>query len=160
MKNILILLFISSLFTGCAGNSKNSNDESTGEEFHCISYRAKNNPFSKTYGANVYYEITLGNKSNAFAAMAILADEEGFNVFGKLIGGQAGLETIVEGTYKIENGNVIINWKNNNVLETLPNSLQIEVDNFTNKRINSKVTSLKDSKNQLTYTLHESWNVK
>jgi hypothetical protein len=160
MRKIFMLLFVTTIFCGCGGNSKNINEESAGAEFHCISYRAKDNSFSEAYGSNVYYKITLGNKLNEFAASAILADEKGVNVFGKLMGGQAGLATIVDGTYKIENGNVIINWDKKNILENLPNTLKIGIDGFTNKRVNSKVTSLNDSEHKMNYSLNESWNVK
>ncbi len=160
MKNTFMLFLVSLLFYGCGGTTKNTNNESTGEEFHCISYRAKDNSFSEAYGSNVYYKITLGNKLNEYAASAILADEKGFNVFGKLMGGRAGLETIIDGTYKIENGNVIISWDKNNVLDNLPTTLKIGIDGFNNKRVNSLVTSLNDSEHKMNYTLNESWNVK
>lgn len=143
------LLIASLMMTSC-----------TGGEYDCIKYRAKDNSFSKTYGSNVYYDIILGNKVNSSAISAVLADEEGYNVFGKLFGGATGLYTIVDGSYKIESGVVIIQWQNSGVLNDLPTKLKIDKDGFNSERINISANSLKDEEHNMNYLLHDKWDVK
>ena len=136
-----------------------SPDDISSNEFDFIEYRAKDDSFSEVYGEPVYTIIDFGNKIDKFAVMAILGDEKGYNVFGKLMGGVAGLNSIIEGKYSIQGSYVIINWDKNNVME-LPTKLKIENDTFNGKRLNSSIKKLIDESNNINYIQQKAWNAK
>lgn len=116
MKLFGVILFASSILTSC------------GDEYDYIRYKAKDNEFSKIYGEPVYIDIDFGNLTDPYAVMAILADEEGVNVFGKLFGGNIGMSSIITGKYSIKNGYVFIDWQQQNILDDLPTKLKINID--------------------------------
>lgn len=147
LSNLNVILIIA-LFVGCSGR-----------EYDCVEYRAKNNSFTEVYKSNVYYNITFGNKVDKYAVVAVLADEDGNNVFGQIFGGTSGLNTIVEGNYKIEGNEIILNWLQTDILSSLPKRLKISSENFTSDRINTSVENLKDESNNLNYSLCKKWNV-
>ena len=148
MKNLFYLLFALPLLFSCGG----------GQEFDCIEYRAKDESFSKEYGEPVYTKIVFGNKLDKSAVTAYLCDESGSNVFGKLMGGIAGMNSIVDGKYTIEGNYVNLKWEQNNVME-LPSKLKIENDNFEGKHLNNGVVSLIDESNKATYNQKKAWDV-
>ena len=133
MKNIFYLLFVLPLLCSCGGS-----------EYDYIRYKAKDVEFSEVLGEPVYLMIDFGNLKDPYAVHARLGDEKGYNVFGKLFGGTAGLNSLVEGKYKIENGYVLIEWEKQNVIDDLPRKLKITLDDFDAERLTSDVTSLKD----------------
>ena len=148
MKNLFYLFFVLPLLFSCGGGQ---------QEFDFIEYRTKDESFSKEYGEPVYTIITFGNKLDKSAVSAILGDEEGWNVFGKLMGGIAGMNSIVDGKYTIEGNYVNIKWEQNNVME-LPSKLKIENDNFEGKHLNKGVISLIDESNKVTYNQKKAWD--
>jgi hypothetical protein len=145
MKKVFGLLLMIVVLSSCSGT-----------EHDFIEYRAKDDEFTKVYGENVYTQITFGNKLNPNALMAILCDEKGWNVIGKLTDGELGMASIVEGTYSIQNNYVILNWDTQHALE-LPKKLKIDVE-FEGSKLNTSVNSLTDENNGDVYNFIDAWN--
>ena len=156
---LFALMIIGALVYFVIGLFGGSSDEISSNEFDFIKYRAQDVSFSEAYGEPVYTIIDFGNKIDKYAVMAILGDERGVNVFGKLFGGMAGLNTIIDGTYSIQGSYVIINWDKNNILD-LPTKLKIENDTFNNKRLNASIKKLIDESNNINYIQQKAWNAK
>ena len=130
------------------------------KEYDCIQYRSLNKEFTSVYGSNVYYDLTLGNAINEYACSMIIADEEGMNVFGKLYGGLAGLNNILEGSYSIQNGYVVLSWNQQNTIDKseLPIRLKINGD-FQKNRINTSVKKLINDDSGIEFNLDDYWDV-
>ncbi len=148
MKLFGVILFASTILTSC------------GDEYDYIRYKAKDNEFSKIYGEPVYIDIDFGNLTDPYAVMAILADEEGVNVFGKLFGGNIGMSSIITGKYSIKNGYVFIDWQQQNIIDDLPTKLKINKDGFDGKRLNCNVPVLIDEQGKLEYHQYKYGNGK
>ena len=145
MKNLFIALLLFTILTGCSGN-----------DYDFIEFRAKDVEFTKVYGEPVYTQITFGNKLNPNAVMAILCDEKGWNVIGKLTDGALGFASIVEGTYTIHDDYVVFNWDKSNTLE-LPRKLKID-NSFTGQKLNTTVKKMTDENNGELYNYINAWN--
>jgi hypothetical protein len=145
MKNLFTFLLLLTIICSCSSNN-----------FDFIEYRAKNEEFSKVYGETVYKQIKFGNNLNPNAVMAIICDEKGWNVIGKLTDGALGLASIIEGTYVIKDNHVIINWKDSNTLD-LPIKLKIE-NSFSDSKLNTTVKNLIDKNSSEVYAFENAWN--
>jgi regulator of extracellular matrix RemA (YlzA/DUF370 family) len=145
MKNLITLIFLLTILSSCTSNN-----------FEFIEYRAKHEEFSKVYGETVYKKIEFGNNLNPNAVIAIICDEKGWNIIGKLTDGALGLASIIEGTYTIKDNYVIINWKDSNTLD-LPNKLKIE-NSFSDSKLNTTVKNLIDEKSSEVYEFNNAWN--
>ena len=130
------------------------------KEYDCIQYRSLNKEFTSVYGSNVYYDLTLGDAVNEYACSMTIADEEGVNVFGKLFGGLYALNNLLEGSYSIQNGYVVLSWNQQNTINKnkLPIKLKIN-GKFQKNRINTSVKKLINEDSGTEFNLDDYWDV-
>jgi len=136
---------------GGAGSSK---------EYDWIRYKAEDIEFSRVYGEPVYIQIDFGNLKDPYSAHAMMADQKGYNVFGKLFGGNTGLNSLVDGKYSIKDGYVLIDWGQQNIIKDLPTRLKIQLNGFDGERLNSDATVLTDEQGKLEYRQYKYGNGK